>query len=221
MSDLRKSLIRLAHQNPEMRPHLLPLLRKEARGVYVAVKDLPDFFRKPLREVSYGRKDIEVRQGSKYEASFPADDGCKAFTCVINMASGQYKVEWGSWGGANMFNPRNPVDLDRTPRSIPTNGAVLQGERCGGRPVYASITVRPDAMNKLIEAPTEVTLDERKALNACRYKSSYRADEFWKQGLGEYSLKNPLIQSLLEKGMLKATRSGAISVTVKGKNALR
>lgn len=32
MTDLHKSLVRLAHQNPELRPHILPLL-KEARGV--------------------------------------------------------------------------------------------------------------------------------------------------------------------------------------------
>lgn len=30
MSDLRKRTIRLAHANPELRPHLLPLLRKTA-----------------------------------------------------------------------------------------------------------------------------------------------------------------------------------------------
>lgn len=32
MSDLRSKVIRLAHQNPELRPHLLPLL-KEARQI--------------------------------------------------------------------------------------------------------------------------------------------------------------------------------------------
>lgn len=30
--ELRSKLIRLAHANPDLRPHLLPLLEKEARG---------------------------------------------------------------------------------------------------------------------------------------------------------------------------------------------
>jgi hypothetical protein len=33
MSTLREKLIRLAHNNKEARPHLLPLLRKEATGL--------------------------------------------------------------------------------------------------------------------------------------------------------------------------------------------
>jgi len=31
MSTLRSNLIRLAHENPELRPHLLPMLTKEAK----------------------------------------------------------------------------------------------------------------------------------------------------------------------------------------------
>jgi hypothetical protein len=31
MDDLRKAVIRLAHENPELRPHLLPLLKQGAR----------------------------------------------------------------------------------------------------------------------------------------------------------------------------------------------
>ena len=34
MSDLRQKLIRLAHEKPELRSHLLPLLKKASRDVY-------------------------------------------------------------------------------------------------------------------------------------------------------------------------------------------
>lgn len=32
MSDLRSKVIRLAHQNPELRPHLMPLLKEAAKS---------------------------------------------------------------------------------------------------------------------------------------------------------------------------------------------
>jgi len=220
MSDLRKSLIRLAHVNPEMRPHLLPLLKDASyRGVTVSIKDLPSAMQKPLKEIGYRRRDISVHTGTSYSTQYPADDGCKGFTCAINLGTGQYKVEWGNWGGGGLAARPNAVDSDRTQRPIPTNGAVLQGERCGNRPVYATLTVRPDAVAALIPEPVDLTRDEQKALKALGYKSGYRADEFWREGLGKYEVRNPLIQSLLEKGLIKANAGGAIRLTIKGKNA--
>jgi hypothetical protein len=43
MSDLRAKLIRLAHQNPTLRPHLLPILAGEEGVSKVAGKDTADF----------------------------------------------------------------------------------------------------------------------------------------------------------------------------------
>lgn len=40
MSDLRSKIIRLAHQNPEMRPHLLPLVKKARWDVVRAAEKL-------------------------------------------------------------------------------------------------------------------------------------------------------------------------------------
>lgn len=40
MSDLRSEVIRLAHQNPELRPHLLPLLKSAAVDLQKKLKSL-------------------------------------------------------------------------------------------------------------------------------------------------------------------------------------
>ena len=195
---------------------------KSARGVYVTVRDLPDSVQRVLRQVKYGRKDIAVAPARTYQMSGASGDGYKAFTAAVNLETGQYKIEWGSWGGANMFNPRNPVDLDTTPRPIRPNMAVVSGTIGGGRPTWAHIDVHPDNVQKLLGSgdDVEVSLKEKAVLNIIGgIKSSYRKDEFWRKDLGKYSLDNPLIESLLAKGMIKANRAGALSITLKGKNA--
>lgn len=35
MDDLRRAVIKLAHEKPELRPHLLPLVKKTAVGAYL------------------------------------------------------------------------------------------------------------------------------------------------------------------------------------------
>jgi len=66
MSTLRKALIRLAHQKPEMRPHLLPLLKRASPQITV------DFDRGLfLKEIP---KDPH---GQVYDAAFPLDKNGK------------------------------------------------------------------------------------------------------------------------------------------------
>lgn len=50
---LRSKIIRLAHMNPELRPHLLPLLRKEAAGRVPLDKDIMQMYPKGRKEKWY------------------------------------------------------------------------------------------------------------------------------------------------------------------------
>lgn len=222
---LRERVIKLAHAKPELRPHLLPLLAVKGRtafgrGTYVPTKELPDFIRRALKEVKYGSRDIEVKPATTYTVSGLSGQGRQSFTVAVNLRTGKYQVEYGSWGGPNPFNPQNPVDLDNTPRPIPKDGAIIKG-LWGGRPTWAYILVHPDNLVKLIpsgEEP-ELTDKEQAALNIMSgIKSSYRKEEFWRKKLGPYSLDNPVMQSLLDKGLIKVNRGGAMMITLKGKN---
>jgi len=222
---LRSRVIKLAHAKPELRPHLLPLLRgRTARGgTYVPTRELPDFVRKALKEVKYGRRDIEVKPATTYTVSGLSGQGQQAFTIAVNLRTGRYQVEYGSWGGPNPFNPGNAVDLDDKSRPVPKDAAVIKG-LWGGRPTWAYILVHPDNLVKLIPAGDEPELTEKEqaALNIMSgIKSSYRKDEFWRKDLGPYSLDNPIMQSLLDKGLIKTTRAGAMMITLKGKNMVK
>ena len=196
--------------------------KKAMQSQYVSIKELPPALIRPLKEVGYGRRNIEVISAQKYSAGMGGEAGLKSFTIPVDMASGRYKIMWGSWGGANMFSPQNQVDLDTKSHPIPLNGAVIQGSTGGGRPVWAQILVSPDNLQNLIPSGDEATLtgDESKALHIMGYKSSYRKDGFLRENLGPYSLRNPLILSLADKGMIKITGRGA-RVTLKGKNYKR
>ena len=184
------------------------------------VKDLPAPLIAALKEVGYGRRDIRVETATSYSPGGAGGDGFRSFSVAVDLDTGHSKVLWGSWGGANMFNPQNQVDLDDKSYPLPTNGAVVKGTTGGSRPVYAYIVVNAANMAKLLPASdvAELTPQEMKALHSIGgLKSSGRADEFRRNGLGEYGPANPLVKALVEKKMLKVSPSG-ITLTLDGKN---
>lgn len=218
--DLRAKTIRLAYENPDLRPHLVPLLSKEARGTMVAVKDLPPVLQRALKEVSYGKRDIEIEAKSSVSVQGAGGDGYQEFAVILNLETGESKTLMGSWGGANPFSPRNQVDLDDRQHAIPMNGAVIKGTRGGGRPVYATIYLNPGNMNTLLAPPVDLTPQEDVALAIIgAIKPAYRGDSFSRKGLGQYVAGNPLIKSLEAKGLVKTTGAG-IQITTAGKNAV-
>lgn len=186
---------------------------------YIAVRELPDSLQSALRSVGYGRKDIEVKTGTSYSVQGIAGDGERAFTVAVNLDTGQFQTEMGSWGGANMFT-RNHVDSDKASRPLPVNGVVIKGHSGGGRPVYAYIVANPAAMTKLLPETTEqeLTKEEIKALNIIAgIKGGYRARYFDDHRLGTYGTTNPHLVSLAAKGLVKITGVG-VAVTTEGRN---
>jgi hypothetical protein len=218
---LRTSLIRLAHANPDLRPHLLPLLTREAGdGTHVAVRALPATVQRALKQVDYGRKDIEVRAKDSVSIQGSGGDGYQDFAVVLNIETGATETHMGSWGGANPWSPQNRVDMDDRMHAIPMNGAVIKGTRGGGRPVYAVLYVNPGNMPTFLPAPVSLTPQEDMALAIISgLKPGYRAEYFTRNKLGPYDAQNPVLLSLVKKGLVRATGAG-IQITTEGKNSV-
>jgi len=175
----------------------------------LATKELPQVFKDALKEVGYHKNDISVEVTTSVSPPF-ADDGMKPFMVAMDLNQSKYKVQWGSWG----MGGGSKV-------SIPSGGAVIAGSS-GGRGSFATIYVTPANVAKLIEEEDgeELSKHEDIVLYLLRgIKSGYRAEEMERRGVpGGYSVRNPIILSLVEKGLAKANSAGAIQVTLKGKN---
>lgn len=194
---------------------------KRAAGIYVKTRDLPDTVRAVLKELNYNRRDIEIQVSTTFSPSVVSGDGLRAFLAIVNIATGQRHIEWGSWGGPNIFNPQNPVDLDTSRRAIPPGAAIIKGSKGGSRPVYAYIITHPSSVPLLSSGDNgpELSDKERAALDIIGgLVSGYRkVYEFQRRGLGEYGATNPYIQSLAQKGLVVVTKSG-IQITTEGRN---
>jgi hypothetical protein len=191
-------------------------------GQHMLVKDLPRGIQLALKEVGYGRKDIKVEPSSTYEPLGPGGAGQKEFTAVVELATDRYKIHWGSWGGANMFNPTNPVDLDTQSYPLPIGGAVVKGSIGGTHPTYAYVLVNPENLQKLLPSGTDETAElSKEEKTALKIMSSYRAgarkDGFSRYDLGSYNPNNPIIQKLVKMGLIKVGNTG-IMMTLAGKN---
>lgn len=180
----------------------------------VAVKELPSVVVKALREVKYGRSDIGVTAATSASLASSGGAGERAFVILVNLDSEDYKVHWGSWGGPNMFNPNNPVDLDTSTHSIPPNGAVITGS-IGGGPTYASLLVHPSNMPKFLPSVGEVTDHEKAILRAMVYKSDYKKELLQRMGATQTE-----IADLVKRGFIKMNAAGATQITTAGRNAI-
>lgn len=91
MSDLREKVIRLAHEKPELRKHLLPLLKeaKTATGKSQIwhLENAKDLFVKEVKRM--GHKVVSVREDTKESRRQVHDDGDERYYITI-----QLKTEW-------------------------------------------------------------------------------------------------------------------------------
>jgi len=190
-----------------------------SRGTHIPVKDLPPIVQRVLKKFRYNRRDIEVIPSTTFWLRSTPFEGNQAYNALIDLKTDAVESEVGSWGGANPFTERNLTDRDETSRPLRPGLLQVKGEY-GGRGSFARIYVNPETMAPLLPSSSlEVTPQEKAALRILRgIKSGYRADEFARERLGPYSAKNPLIQSLIEKGLVRLTGAG-LSITTQGKNA--
>lgn len=185
--------------------------------MYIRTKELPSGIQNVLEtSAGYHREDIEI---IVVETVSPCDagmDGMRGFFIMLNIATGQIERLNGSWGGANMFNPSNRVDLDTSAYQIPDNVIVIKGSS-GGRGTFASIYCSPSSVVRdSLPAPELVSEIEKTALYcfAALKGGKYRRDE-----LARYGVTEAVLVGLEEKGLIKANKAGARRITTEGRNA--
>ena len=178
--------------------------------MYVNVKELPEVLISMLKKVSYNKKDISIEVSEKVSVYCSGGDGRKGFALIVNMSTNEVKEMWGSWGGSNIFNQNNSVDLNTTAYLIPENVAVILGSI--GESTYATISLSPKNILPCLQAPEELTIDEKQVLGIIKsYKPAYRK---------EYLVgKDLIIQSLVDRGYLSKNKAGSVQITTTGKNA--
>lgn len=184
---------------------------------YSKVSDLPQAIQNVLNSVGYGRKDVSVEAKEKVSMCGGGWTGQRNFFCIVDLDTGRFEAKQGSWGGANAFNPDNPVDNDQTSYPVLPNIAIVEGSS-GGRGVFASVIVHPDNMAKFL--PNVPSLDARDRWILYTFKaltSPGRKDE-WRRCADVPSEAD--LNRLASAGYLKRSKNGATQITTEGKNAL-
>lgn len=184
--------------------------------MYVKVRDLPSVLQNALASVGYRRADVSIEARETTSLMAHSNDGYRASVLVLNMSTGAQESRRGSWGGANMFNPRNAVDLDDSQHTIPANGAVIHWSEGGSKPVSARIEVSPSTFAPMLPALPTLSTDEWNVLHcfATLKSGPYRTEEFRRR-----KVTPEMIGDCIARGYLKRTKSGATSLTTEGRNA--
>lgn len=186
---------------------------------YVTVTDLPAPVIGALKSVGYGKKDIRVEAAERVTLSSAGQAGCRAFVTLVNLTTGQHSTTYGSWGGANMFNPANPVDLDDNSYPLPADGVAIRGSMGGGQPVHASLHIPASMVARMLPGPAvDLSHVERQALQCY---VTLKSGQYRQDALRRANVTTDVIDGLVTRGFLARNRAGAISVTTAGKNAAR
>ena len=101
-------------------------------NTFVPTKSLPSSLLKALSDLGYRKTDIGVRAATQVSPVNYGMAGCRAYVAIVDLATGETKVTYGSWGGANAYALSNPVDLDTKAYQIPPNVVVQMKNGRGG-----------------------------------------------------------------------------------------
>jgi len=182
--------------------------------MFVETKELPECLKSALRSVDYNRTDISLEAREELSlSSSPAFEGSRGFTVIVDLAAGHFRAEYGSWGGANMFE-KKAVDNDESTYPMKPGIAVIKGES-GGRGCFAHLYLHPDNIIKFLPAITTLTQKQKDVLYVYdSLKSSYRKEELERKGATVSDVEECVRFGYLEK------KGNGIRITTKGKNAL-
>jgi hypothetical protein len=208
--------------------------------MYVKVRELPETLRRALAALGYARPDVDLKAAETYTMQAPlSGQGKCAFVCAVDLATGQTERKDGSWGGANMFNPKNQVDLDSTPRPLVPNFAVIYGYVGDGTHIL-DIRFNPATLNPLLPAQAEMSHLDRAVLEMyAGLTSAGRKNQIERWLMEAGSAADPTFGNrkarqdaeaacrkfideatnrLVAAKLVTRNKAGAITVTTEGKN---
>lgn len=189
-------------------------------------KTLPDSIRAVLRGAEYHKPDITItaKPDGRSRLHSPYGDGFQTWATAVELSTGRIlNTIRSSWGGNSMFSRGGMDALDRGREiEIPRGVVLVQGQHGGGHPASASIECHPDDLAPLLppgsaDQPTisRGAMVVLYALSA--YKASYRREECNRHpGLQYLACQSELV----EAGLAKSNKSGAIQITTAGKSML-
>jgi hypothetical protein len=183
--------------------------------MYVPTKTLPDSIRKALRSVGYGKADIDVKIGDHFMAPSSYGAGHRAQVIVVDLVSGRMQHETGSWGGQNIFQAR-PVDEPGGRSRLPPGFIALTSGMTG----IWHLHVHPENAAKFLPEAAEVTPRQKWILYTFNALTSAGRKNEWDRA-GRHAPHPEELQELLDRGLLKANKAGAMQITTDGKNVFR
>jgi hypothetical protein len=187
--------------------------------MYVALANLPDVVRATLSSFGYHRPDIDVRASETYSPRVGGGKGRRGFCACIDVGAGIVESKVGSWGGSNMFNQGNQIDMDPSTYPIPENCVVVSGTTGGGHGTFARMLVHPSMLPALLPGPdADLTENDKVFLYIMRtLKSAYRKESAARSGVTWPDAER--LDFLQSKGLVKVNKAGSIRITTDGKNA--
>lgn len=184
--------------------------------MYAKVAELPDTIRQTLSNLGYHRKDIFLSAKEEVSPSVCGGDGKRGFCIILNVSTGKKKKMWGSWGGSNMFNPNNQVDLDTNMYKIPDDFCVITGTIGNG--TYAELTVNPNNMLKALPEAPDISDRDKWILYTFKGLTSAGRKNEWNRE-DDIPTEDDL-NRLASAGYLKRSKNGATRITTEGKNII-
>jgi hypothetical protein len=185
-------------------------------ALYIEVKTLPDSIKDALASVGYHRGDIDVEVSTQGRIGMAFGDGHRGVTVVVNLATGERKVQYGSWGGANPF-VQNKFDDNPDARPELSPGTVCIHGSTGHRNIVHLI-VHPDNAAPLLPEKVELSDRQKKILAQFRSLTSRGRKDQWEREPGDRPTEAEL-DELVAGGFLKRNKAGAIKITTEGRNA--
>ena len=185
-------------------------------SVTVLVRELPDSLQKALRAVDYNKRDVEVRIQDEVSLVCSGSEGRRAFAAIVNLATGENEILWGSWGGANMFNPENRVDVDDRMARLGTNAAVVKGST-GYHGNWATIYIGQANVLPMLPSGEQLPLKQRQILYC---HSGIKAGPYRVEELRSIGATSAEVDALVASGHLKRSSNGATQITTLGKNGI-
>jgi hypothetical protein len=186
--------------------------------MHVPVKNLPDNLRAYLKSLGYAKTDVSLTARERVSPSYGGAAGRQGFFAVFNLSTGEEQVVEGSWGGANIANAHNVVDLDTSSHALPPGFVAIRGSKGYGG-VDVDLYAHPQTIAPLLPSGVTSELDERMCAALYGFRAlksgSYRQEFFARQ-----QITSTVIAHLVAKGMVKENKAGARQITTVGKNAL-